>query len=157
MPVYIFLTAAVFARLGASLSPRAFRFIPVMALVCAGVTVLGMTQVRLESGRTATLDLTPLSLLVDKLTPDRIEGDYFLAGNLEILEPIRDTAVFGTMARTGAEGSGADGLRVLNLGPMSVLPAGVQVLDAGELDLGYQGAPDKRYHVDWQLIGLSGD
>lgn len=157
VPVYIFVTAAVFARLGASLSPRAFRFIPVMALVCAGVTVLGMTQVRLESGRTATLDLTPLSLLVDKLAPDRIEGDYFLAGNLEILEPIRDTAVFGTMARTGVEGSGADGLRVLNLGPMSVLPAGVQVLDAGELDLGYQGAPDKRYHVDWQLIGLSGD
>jgi Dolichyl-phosphate-mannose-protein mannosyltransferase len=152
VPVYIFLTAAVFARLGASLSPRAFRSIPVLAVVCAAVTVIGMTQIRLEGGRTATLDLAPLSLLADRLAPDRIEGDYFLAGNLEILEPIRDTAVLGTLAR-----SGADGLRVLNLGPMSVLPAGVQVLDAGTLDLGYEGAPDKRYHVEWQLIGLPGD
>jgi len=147
VPVYIVLTAAAFARLGAALSPRAFRALPVLAVLCALLTILGMVQIRLEPGRTATLDLAPLSALVDRLAPGRIEGDYLLAGNLELLDPTRDTAPWGTLARDGAGG------RVLNLGPQPMLPSGMQVLEAGQVTLGYKGATGKNYPVDWQLLG----
>lgn len=147
VPVYIVVTAAAFARLGAALSPRAFRVLPVLAALCGAVTLAGMVQIRLEPGRTATLDLTPLSDLVTRLAPDRIEADYFLAGNLELLDPARDTAPWGALARKGVEG------RVLSLGPVQDLPTGVQVLEAGRLELPYPGRSDKIYPVEWQLLG----
>lgn len=76
--------------MGQALSARVFRLVPLLAAICAVITVLGMAQVRM--GATARLSMTPLTDLVTRLHPDRVEGDYFLAGNLNCCAQIRTFA-----------------------------------------------------------------
>ena len=143
VPVLVFAAAAGFGWLGQGLTARAFRAVPVLAGLCAVVTVFGMAQVRLGAGATATVDFAPLAALVTRLDPQRVEGDYFTAGNLALLQPARDIGPV----------SGDPAGRVLILGGVPNLPTGISVLDAGVLDLPYRGKSDKRFPVEWHMVG----
>lgn len=142
VPMLVFAAAAGFGWLGRGLSTRSFRALPVLAMVCAGVTVLGMAQVR--QGATATLDFAPLVALVDRMNPTRVEGDFYTAGNLKLLDPARDV---------GTLGSGGWPDRLMILGQVPNLPTGISVLDGGVLDLPYADKPDKRFPVEWHMVG----
>ena len=125
MAILIFLTAGVYGWLGPTLSPRAFRALPVAAVVCAAIALVGIIEVR--RGATGRRDLTPLFDLVTHLQPDRVEGCFYLAGNVKMRMPDLDVRNLG---ETAALGDWPKHLLVL-----CDLPLGVSVLDEGEMTL----------------------
>jgi len=146
VPIQICALAAGFGWLGAALSPRAFRVIPIIAAVCAAVTVAGMALHRL--GPKGTLSMVPLVELTERLAPDRVEGDYLLAGNLKLLQPGRD------IVPTGYTGNKGDWPRRLLI--LGVLPPGVTALDSGVLQLVSPAKPDRPMRTEWHLVGPPG-
>ena len=105
-----------------------------------------MAQVRL--GATATLDLTPLTTLVTQLAPDRVEANYFLAGNLKLLLPDADIQATGT---TDVRGDKPQRLLLLDK-----LPPGVTELRGGVLDLAYAATLRKPLRVEWHMLAPPG-
>lgn len=110
---------------GPALSPRAFRALPVAAVVCAAIALVGIIEVR--RGATGRRDLTPLFDLVTHLQPDGVEGGFYLAGNVKMRMPDLDVRNLG---ETAALGDWPKHLLVLG-----DLPLGVSVLDEGEMTL----------------------
>jgi len=140
VPILIFATAGSFGAL--ALTQRAFRTVTVLAGLCGVVTILGMAQVRM--GATATLDLTPLTTLVAQLKPNRIEGNYLIAGNLKLLLPVMDIRAVGSTAQQGDWPA-----RLLIFGDP---PAGLTEIEGGVLDLAYAAKSSKRLRVDWHIV-----
>lgn len=146
LPIQICAVTAWFGWMAAALSPRAWRAVPITALVCGLITIAGMYAVRM--GPTGSRDMTPLVELVTRLDPDRVEGTHFLAGNLKLLQPDRDIVANGYTANKGDWPQ-----RLLILGPMQ---SGLTVLDSGSLQLFSPAAPDKPFMADWHLVGPPG-
>lgn len=140
VPILIFVTAGGFGWL--VLTPRRFRVVPILAAVCGAVTILGMAQVR--SGPTATLNLTPLVQLVAELAPDRIEGNFLIAGNLKLLLPVMDIRASGSTAKTGDWPQ-----RLLILDD---LPPGVTELQGGVLKLSSADKSGRSYRIGWHVV-----
>lgn len=150
LPIQICAVTAAFGWLGGALSQRAWRWVPITALICGLITIVGMAGVRL--GPTGARDMTPLVELVIRLNPDRVEGTKFLAGNLKLLQP--DRAIFAT-GYTAAQGDWPHRLLILGSAPPA-LPAGFTVLEDGVLQLTTPAAPDKPFPAKWHLVGPPG-
>jgi hypothetical protein len=145
VPILIFATAAGFGWMAPALSPRAFRTLPVAAVICAAITLYGMVEVR--KGPTSSRDMTPLVDLVTRLHPDRIEGDFYLGGNLKLLRPDLDIRYLGETAALG------DWPRHLLI--LGNLPRGVSVLEEGVVTLVAPAYPDRPLVVSWHLVAPS--
>lgn len=144
VPILIFATAGCFG--GLALTVRGFRAVALVAGLCAVVTILGMAQVRM--GTTGTLDLTPLTTLVATLHPDRIEGNYLIAGNLKLLLPVMDVRAIGTTVELGDWPA-----RLLILDD---LPPGLTELEGGVLDLAHTAKSGTPLRLGWHIVAPPG-
>lgn len=113
-----------------------------MAVICAAFTLLGMAWVRM--GSTATRDLTPVSNLVAHLHSDRVEGNFYLAGNLKVAYPHLDIRLTGATAAKGGWP-----VRLLSFG---AAPVDGSVLQEGELSLMSPSNRGKPLIVKWHMV-----
>jgi 4-amino-4-deoxy-L-arabinose transferase-like glycosyltransferase len=142
VPIMIFATAAGFGWMAPALSPRAFRLLPVFAVICAAITLFGMIDVRRAA--TSTRDMTPLADLAGRLKPDRVESDFYLGGNLKLLRPDLDVRYLG---ETATAGDWPEHLLILG-----IVPQGVLVLEEGEVTLTARNYPDRPMTVKWAMV-----